>query len=206
MNAVISAKGLRPRNFQKKIPSVVIVALPIAVGIIFGCIIYFFSDQSVFDSLKTYFIKFSTEFSDKNKSEIISGLIVSYLPYVIIMLIFGACAWGTAPVFIMSFLKSAGIGMTATYLYDVYALKGIEYSLLVFYPGKIIAVFAMLALTHSCYSMSRNINMLIKCKGEGAVSLDSYFMRTLLISFIFVISSFVEFLTVTCFSSLFSFN
>lgn len=206
VSAVISAKSLSAKKINKAVPSVVIAALPLILGVIFGSIIYFLSDQSIFDSLKTYFLEFATEFSGKNKSEIISGLIVSYIPYVIIMLIFGMCACGTAPIFLVSFLKSAGIGMTATYIYDVYALKGLEYCLLVFYPGKIIAVFAMLVLTHSCYAMSKEISSSVKGKCDSEVRVDRYIVRTLLISSIFAVSSIIEFLTIVCFSELFSFS
>lgn len=206
VSAVISAKGLGRKKFNKTISSVVIAALPLILGIIFGSITYFLSDKSIFDSLKTYFLEFATEFSGKNKPEIISGLIVSYIPYVIIMLIFGMCACGAMPIFLVSFFKSAGIGMTATYIYDVYALKGLEYSLLVFYPGKIIAVFAMLILTHSCYAMNNEISSSIKGKCDSPVRVDRYIVRTLLISSIFAVASVVEFLTIICFSELFSFG
>lgn len=205
VSAVINAKKFSTRQLHK-LPSAFVSFIPIALGLIFGSIIFNFSGDSIFSSLKTYFLSFSTDFSNKSTLEIISGMLLTYLPYFIMMVIFGMCALGTAPVFVLSFFKSAGIAMTATYIYSVYALKGVEYCLLIFYPGKILSLLGMLMLTHSCYFMSTGISRLIKGTGNTEVEIEKYILRSLLIGAIFILSSLVDFLMIKCFSSLFSFS
>lgn len=206
VSAVINAKKISANQLRVKLPSVFITFVPIALGLVFGSVIFNLSTDSIFDSLKNYFLSFTTNFSNKSTSETISGMLLTYVPYFVMMLIFGMCATGAAPVFILSFIKSAGIAMTATYIYSEYALKGVEYCLLVFYPGKILSLLGMLMLTHSCYFMSTSINKLIKGKSDTDVEIEKYLLRSLLIGLIFILSSIVDFLMVKCFSSLFSFS
>lgn len=205
VSAVINAKKFSARQLHK-LPSAFASFIPIALGLVFGSIIFNFSEESIFSSLKTYFLTFSTDFSNKSTLEIISGMLLTYVPYFIMMVIFGMCALGTAPVFVLSFFKSAGIAMTATYIYSVYALKGVEYCLLIFYPGKVLSLLGMLMLTHSCYFMSTSISGLIKGKNDAKVEIEKYFLRSLLIGLIFIFSSLIDFLMIKCFSSLFSFS
>lgn len=206
VSAVINTKRIHPGQLHSKLPTVFISFIPIALGLIFGSLMFNFSDEGIFDSLKNCFLSFATDFTNKNTPEIISGMLLTYLAYFFMMVIFGMCALGTVPVFILSFFKSAGIGMTAAYIYSGYALKGVEYCLLVFYPGKILAMLAMLMLTHSCYYMSGNIRKLIKGSHDTTIEIEKYVLRSALIGSIFILSSLVDFLMLRCFSSLFAFG
>lgn len=206
VSAVINAKKLSLRNFHLALPPVVTAFIPIALGLIFGSIIFNFSGSDILSSFKKYFLSFATDFSNKSTPEIFSGMLLTYLPYFIMMFILGACVMGNAPTLILSFIKSAGIGMTGAYIYSVYALKGVEYCLLIFYPGKILSIFGMLMLTHSSFSMSTNINKLIKSGGEVKIDMNKYIVRSCFIGLIFILGSLVDFITIKCFSSLFSFS
>ncbi len=202
ISAVIAPKKLK-NDFKN--PGIVFSFAAIALGLIFGSVLYIFSKNYTYDTLFEYFIRFSTEFSYKNKPEIFSGLIVSNILYVILMLVFGMGALSSPVIFLLSFIKSAGLGMTVTHIFNTYALEGIEYCMLVYFPGKALLLFSMLLLTQSCYWSSREISRAIK--GEDViVRTDKYILRSVLICLVFVIASLIEFITIICFSSLFSFS
>ncbi len=203
ISAVIAPKKL---NFKPQNTSVLLSFLPIALGLVAGSVIYVLCEEYLTGKLWDYFISFATEFSQKNGPEIFSGLIVSNLPYIILMFLFGTCAVGAPIVPMLSFIKSAGLSLTATYIYATYALEGIEYCLLVFFPGKVLLLFAMLLLTQSSFTTSREVNKAIKGIAETQVRLVTYILRSALICAVFILSSLVDFLMIISFSSLFSFS
>ena len=206
VSAVITANKFRTDTVKNNPSGIIIVFLSVALGLICGCIVYAAADGSLFSPLGEYFISFATDFSNKNKPEIFSGLIVSDIPYFLAMLILGLSALGAAPALLLSFLKSAGIGAVATYLYSAYSLEGIEYCLLVLFPSNAVMLFAMLVFTHSCYITSVKINRQIRNKDEADVELQKYFVRSGLIYCVFVIAAVIRFLTIISFTSLFSFS
>lgn len=206
VSAVITANKLRsgPVN-SGNFNGIIIVFLSLAIGLLSGTVIYALSDESLFASLGEYFISFSTDFSNKNKPEILSGLILSDIPYVLIMLILGTSSLGTVPALLLSFLKSAGIGAVVSHLYTTYSLKGIEYCILMLFPSEALRLFAMLVFTHSCYVTSIKVYKCVKGVDSDA-ELNKYFMRSALMFIVFLMASFIRFLTVISFSSLVSFN
>ena len=203
INAVISKPTLK-FEFADKIA--VFSAVLIVIGIISGTVIYSVTKNNIVDSICEYFISFITDFSNKNKPEILSGLILSNIPYFIMMLIFGTNVIGTPGVIALTYAKSMGIGLLYTYIYDAYALKGIEFCLLVLLPGKFILILAMILLTQNCYVTSNNIRKSLYNSENRAVSLSKFALRSLIIVTLFVISSIVDYFTLTSFSSLFDFN
>ncbi len=206
IGAVISAEKLKFSPVKINNPSALVSFSVIASGLVFGCLFYTFEGSLLKNELWNFFVSFSSDFSNKNKPEILSGLLISNMPYVCLMTVFGTCAVGTPAVFLLSFLKSAGLGALSSYIYSSYALEGIEYCLLIFFPGKIILLFAMLLLTQSCYTLSRDIFSALKQEGIKKVNMEKYFLRTVLITAIFSFSALIEFLCLTSFSSLFSFS
>lgn len=201
-SAVIAPKKLK---IETKNNGLLFSFSAIALGLVFGCVLYVLSKDYTNETILKYFLRFTTEFSYKNKSEIISGLIVSNIPYLIFMFIFGAGALSSPFIFLLSFIKSAGLGMTATYIYDMFALDGLEYCLLIFFPGKAVLLFSMLLLTQSCFMTSSEVRRSIK--GEDVtVKMENYIIRSVLICSVFIIASLIEFIVINCFSSLFSFT
>ncbi len=203
VSAVIHKPSFSSDNTKK---SALISTIILVAGIISGTVVYMLSKDSVENELRELFLSFFTELSNKNKPEIISGLVMQNLGYFFLMLIFAVCAFGTPAVYFLSFAKALGLGMLTTYIYDAFALKGIEYCLLVFFPGKILLIFAMVLLTQNCYVMSLDINRSLRNKSDGVVEFKNFSLRALLILIIIFLSSFVDFLTVISFSSLFNFS
>ncbi|MBO7319002.1 MAG: stage II sporulation protein M, partial [Clostridia bacterium] len=140
VSAVISRPDIRIDSTNK---SALVSSAVISFGIILGALLYVFANDSLTGDLFDYFISFSVDFSNKNKPEIISGLIMQNIIYFVLMLIFGTSVIGTPAVYFLSLLKTSGLGLLIAYIYDCYALKGIEYCLLVMFPGKFLLIFAM---------------------------------------------------------------
>lgn len=180
--------------------------LTLGAGLFFGTVIYIISKDYLTGSIWEYFINFTTDFSAKSNIEIISGLIISHLPFVILSVILGTNAFGTPFIFIMSFIKTLGLGLISSYIYTSYGLKGIEYSVMVFFPGKFVLFFSMLMLMHICTDSSLKIKRSLAGENQIRYSLGEYLAKVSVCVLCFLISAIVDFLAIICFSSLFSFS
>ena len=202
INAVISKPTVKIKYADK---SAILTTVIILLGIIIGSIIFILTSDSITNSLFEYFLNFSMDFSNKNKPEIFSGIILSHIPYYIMMLILSTSVIGTPGVITLTFIKSMGLGLITSYIYSEFALKGIEYCLLILFPGKFILIFAMILLTQNCYLSSKTIQESINKEGR-IVPLKNFTLRSLFIFLLIIISSVVDFLTLISFSSLSNFN
>ena len=181
-------------------------ALIIISGIVCGVLLYVFNAENLTSDLFEYFISFSMDFSHKSKPEIFSGLILPDLIYLIAMTTLGTCAFGTTCVICLSLINSMGLGMLIAYIYDSFALKGIEYCLIVLLPGKFLLILALILLTQNCAITSKLIKQSAKNKSDRVVDFRKYIIRIFIITTIMFLSALVDFLTVTAFSSLFEFS
>ncbi|MBO5936971.1 MAG: stage II sporulation protein M [Clostridia bacterium] len=203
VSAVISRPDIRIDSTNK---SAIVSGAVISAGIILGAALYVFAKDSLTGDLFDYFISFSVDFSNKNKPEIISGLIMQNIIYFVLMLIFGTSVIGSPAVYFLSLLKTSGLGLLIAYIYDCYALKGIEYCLLVMFPGKFLLIFAMVLLTQNCSHMSTGIYQCIKNTESRGADIRKFSARSVLILIILLISSLVDFVALISFSSLFDFS
>ena len=178
----------------------------IVLGIIFGVLLYVFNSESLTEDLFEYFISFTTDFSHKSKPEIFSGLLLPDLIYLIIMMILGTCVFGTPAVICFSLVNSMGLGMLMTYINDNFALKGIEYCVMIFLPGKFLLVLAMILLTQNSVVTSISIRESACSKSDRVVDFKKYTLRGIVVLAIILLSSLIDFLTITSFSSLFKFG
>lgn len=178
----------------------------IALGIIMGSVLYLICKDKLTGNLFDYFIDYTIDFSNKNKPEILSGLVLQNLIYYFFMLFFGTNVIGAPFVFLISFIKASGLGVLATYIYDAFSLKGIEYCLLVFFPGKFLLILSMVLLTQNCYYNALCIFRNIKMEDSRGVDLKKFTARSVLILMILLLASLVDFLTIISFSPLFDFS
>lgn len=186
--------------------STIISCIPIGTGLLLGCLFCFLFENQITEKLITAFVEFATNHSNKSGLEIFSGIVLSIIPYFLIMYFLGTSARGTSAIFLMTFLKALGLSIVTTYIYFTYELKGIEYCLLVFFPGKILLLFSMLLLTENCYVTSKKIQRTVKNKNESKVDLIKYDFRNVFIAVIMLLSCLVEFVLIKAFSTLFVFD
>lgn len=206
INAVIRAKTFKISNKEIKNTAVYLVGFCVASGIVAGCIMYLFFEENIRGELWEFFLNFTTEFYGKTKIEILSGLLLANMPYLIFMYFSGTNLNGYALSLIFTFIKSFGLGLLVSYIFCAYALKGIEFCLLILFPGKIVFIFAMVLLTENCFNTSYSIYRTVKEKNSSEIDTVRYNLRTALISVLVIISSFIDFIMIICFSSLFNFS
>ena len=202
VKAVINKSDFR-LNISNK--SAIISSIVILAGIVFGVILYSLSDKSLVLELKEDFVGFVLNLKNKNNPEIFAGLFFQNVIYCLIMIIFSLCVYGTPAVLLISFIKAMGLGLLTTCIYDSFLLKGVEYCLLVFFPGKVFLIFAMILLTQNSYINSNLITVSFKGNSERGGSLKKFALRTLVIIVIITMSNILDCLTSVLFSSLFEF-
>ena len=177
--------------------------LSIASGLVFGTVSYIFSSCLIKNELYKLFVDFSIIFSDKTYLEIFSGFALSGLAYFFLMFIVGGSIFGKLLCSFITFIKAVGISLVTTYLYCDYGLKGFEYALLVFFPGKIILLFAMLFMTKTCIESSI---LLTNVSEMNSVKIKNYCLKMIVVFIFLLISWMVDLLYIVVFSGLFSFS
>lgn len=206
MNAVISSNILR--NAKKITEGNKITAANFSVilgGIVSGALVYLTGKEYIIGEICDYFLNFTTDFSYRSKIEVLSGLLLTHIPYVIICVTLGVCIIGTYLIYFFSFIKAAGISIILAHIYCTYKLKGVEYALLVFLPGKFMMIFAMLSLMYISVNCSIKLNKKIKGDNTEKLYFSGYYGRSAVTFMLFVVSSLIDFICVSCFSPLFDF-
>lgn len=82
--------------------------------------------------------------------------------------IFGLCAVGIPIISALPFLKGLGLGMVTGWLYSTFALKGLAYSLLIIYPGSLVAILALLLGCNESLMTSYDIFLSISNRSDKA--------------------------------------
>ncbi len=204
INTTISSEIIGKKMYLKN-KTHIFCFIIIASAIITGTLSYINFEESFIDEIQRSFEVFSVEFISKTKFEIFSGVLLSHLPYIILMIVFGTSVFGSIFAVALSFIKGTGLGMLGAYIYSSFGLKGIEYAILVFFPGKFLLLLSMLFLLNFAVTESLYLNKLTK--GEWQVEKDNmlYIMK-ITVSFIFIIfSALIDCFLVSAFSSLFTF-
>lgn len=207
INAALFPKR-KPNNIKApvKLDSTLIVsASVIAVGLIVGAVSYGFNSQVFSSDLWSYFFEFSYNFSNKTYLEITSGLMLTNLLYFFVVLVMGTSAVGSYFVLLPTLIKSLGIGTLVCYLYMSFGLVGLEYCVLVLFPGKIIFLLVMLLLTQICFKMSSDIKNQLSATSREKVELKTFFFKIIIVFIILIISNVVDSLMILLFSGLFNF-
>lgn len=177
--------------------------IAILFGLIFGTVLTVFFENGIKNEILSLFVSFNTEIADKSKMELFSGIILSGLLYFGAMFISGGNIFGKELSLIITAVKASGITAVIAFLYSQYALKGLEYCLLIFLPGKLIFMFGMLFMTKCCFDFSKKL----RCNSNEVIKDTKLFSLKSSISFlIFMLSWTVDFLAIIVFSGLFDFK
>ncbi len=203
-SAVVLKPRLIKKNYKGKNNALIISFISISVGIICAVVVFQLNIKIISDNLINFFVRFVTDFSNKSFFEMWGGILISNLPYVLIMLILGTCSLGAIPVITVNFFCSYGIGSLTAYIMSNYGLKGFEYFLLVIFPGKVIQILAMMIICENGIKSSNLINQsVIKGVGEK-LAVNEYITVFGIGAILVILSSFVDCITVKLFSSLFT--
>ena len=170
-------------------------------GLILGVVAFITISETESIDLLNLLVKFNTDFSDKSKLELFCGIALSGLPYYFAMLIVGGSIFGRLLCEIFTSVKAMGISIVASFLYANMGLKGLEYALLVFFPGKVILIFALLFITATSIEMSKSIT--VKDKTDLSLAIKGYIIKYAVILLLFILSWGIDFLCNIIFSDLF---
>ena len=171
-------------------------------GLLSGVLIYMFINENVRPGILKLFLRFYTDFSNKTYIEIFSGIALFGIFYFIIMFISGSSFYGKTISALVTFVKSTGLTLLVSYLYCEFSLMGLEYVLLVFFPGKTVLISGMLLMTKNCIDMS---DKLIKCnKTDFNDYKKRYLIKSILALFIIIFSCLVDLICIKIFSPLFN--
>lgn len=205
--SAVLVKHHKRHGKKKDFPTPLILSiLSIVSGFLCGTLFYCFMKESLYDSIFELFISFFTDFTNKSSSEIISGLILSELPYIFIMFVFSFCVIGFPFTLFVTFVKSLAPTLLFSHLYCEYALKGAEYVFLVLLIGEAVNLFGTLLMTQGCFHMSSVLyENLWKERGECREEIKSFSLKFALSAGTIILSNVITFVTVTSFNSLFSF-
>ena len=204
ISAVVTKDMIKSSNIIKDRLNLEIFIV-IALGIISGTVFYIYSEPHIAEEIGNSFAAFCTGFTQKTKAEVFTGLLLGHLPYVIFMLILGKSSIGYIVIPLISYVKIMGIGFLNSYLYAVFGLKGVEYSLLIFLPGKFLMLFSVIFLMQCCIKNSVGIKSYIKGETEAENNSTIYSVRIMIAVIILISSSLIDCILTVSFSSLFSF-
>ncbi len=207
ISAVISPKMIKHKKRYVIYDKISLINfLILTTGLLSGVLIFVAAEEYLIGEIYENFIRFSTDFSSKTSLEILSGNIISHIPYIALLVIFGLSIYGTIPILLISLIKTMGLGLVSAYIYSTYSLKGIEYSIMVFFPGKLILIFSILILMHICVSSSIRIRQSVAGELQTKYSLSEYLAKVSIGILLYLLSSLTDCLAVVCFSSLFNFS
>lgn len=202
---IVNHRKAKKNNISLNL-SLILSILPILCGFISGALLYAFMKENLYRGVFDVFISFFTDFSNKSSLEILSGLIISELPYIFIMLIFSFSAIGYPFVLMLTYIKSIAPTLLFAHLYSEYALKGAEYVFLILLPGEIINLFGIILLTQGCFAFSRHIDGVLKnLKGEYIQELKGFLLKFSVSVAIILFGNLITLFTISLFSGLFSF-
>lgn len=171
-------------------------------GLLSGVFVFVLSQQTVSIELNHLLSDFNKLSLSESHSEIFTRILLNGLSYFIIMYMLGGSIFGKYLCPVLSIIKMMGISLITSHLYCCYGLKGFEYALLVFFPGKFILLFAILYLTKICIDNSRGV---LCCERNNfSAELKAYCIKSAAVFLIFLLSWIIDFLCSIIFSELFS--
>ncbi len=177
----------------------------VALALITGTLLYMFAEENIKIEINNYFMKYSLDFASKTKIEIFSGIFISHLPYIVIMIIFSTSTIGYVFAILVSFSKVMGLGIVSAYLYSSFALKGIEYAFMIFFPGKFILLFSVLCIMYFSVSKSYSIHKLAIGEHSNKTDGNIFAVNISFSTLLFVITALIECFFISSFCSLFTF-
>ena len=139
-----STKQKTDINKQEK--TLLFIIISISAGLLVGCVSYIFADKLIVDMVNDLFLPFIKNFSDNKPLMIFTGLLSEHLTYFVLTVFFATSVFGKPAIYVAGIIKSSGIGFLASYIYCSYALKGLEYCILIYFPSMIVFLLFMLIL------------------------------------------------------------
>lgn len=183
---------------------IIILIIMFCIGIICGALILK-SDINFSDGISDIFNSYSEL---RKQNGILNNFLYSIKMnglLIIVSMFLGFSVIGCPFITLVPLMKGLAIGAVSGYLYSMYKLSGVGYSILMIYPGSIVSSYALLKSCNDSFEYSRNLYYKA-IKGRGQYEKDEtriYLLRQLVLLGICMISSMIDVVTSELFSGLF---
>ena len=151
-------------------------------GLLLGAFAVRKSSSVLLERLLSLFQNYTVVKSEQSPGANFCSALFREIVFLGVPLCVGLCAVGLPMLYVLPLTYGAGIGLVGTYLYKTYALKGIGYCALIFYPGKILSFCALVYACTEAVSMSRGLMQGLLQKESGRQPSFSEYCRTFLIA------------------------
>lgn len=187
----------------------VILSVFFLFGIFMGAISSENLDNTATDKITKLFL---SNISARESTSIlyifVSSLASSFL-FILLAFFMGLSMWGCILAPIVPLLRGFCLGISQTYLYSTYGLKGIGFQLLVLLPGLFMSSLAILLMAREAIRLSHNFSsFMLFGKREPFGKKDdirTYFLRTGCVLGICVVASVIDIVFNILFLRFFSF-
>lgn len=198
---VYNGKGIK--KFLKNSRIYMLTAL-FAVGIIIGAV-SIHSDSEIIESLRTVIDSYTLlKAGQGTKENFFNSLAVNSI-FFAGNLFLSFSLIGYPFIMWLPFMRGLGIGTVCGYLYSVYRLSGLGYSLLVIYPGAIVSTFAFsLACNESCEYSKNAYSKAVLGRGQFEKNETQVFLiRQAMFFGVSAVSAIIDAMLSACFSGFF---
>lgn len=176
----------------------------IVLAIITGTMAVYLSEAG--SEIKIIFLDFISESLGNSYIRTLPLQITVNLSYVFICFVSGTSIYGRFLIYLLCYYKMVGIASIASTLIKSYLLKGLEYCLLIFIPGKLLLVFGIILITVNSLKVSKALCDLHK-EGIALATYDkSIYLKQIAFScLIILLSSIIDTILPEIFLPLFEF-
>lgn len=215
MNIISLKKSLRKirkiniRTFLINNKLLIFLSIFLLIGIFFGAILLKYADSGVIKLINVLFLSDLKKRFSKTLLEVFITSISSTSIFVILSFFIGLSTWGSILSPLIPLTRGICIGLTESYLYSVYGVKGIIFHTMVFLPGIFISSIAVLLMARESMKLSNHFASIIFLKNSSERlhnSVKLYLVRTGCIAIIVIISSAADLVSSLLFSKISSFT
>lgn len=211
MNIISLKKVLRKirkiniRTFLINNKLLIFLSIFLLIGIFWGAILLKYADSGVIKLINVLFLSDLKKRFSKTLLEVFITSISSTSIFVIVSFFIGLSTWGSVLSPLVPLTRGICIGLTESYLYSVYGVKGIIFHIMVFLPGIFISSIAVLLMTRESMKLSNHFASIIFLKNTSERlhnSVKLYLVRTGCIAIIVIISSAADLVSSLLFSKI----
>ena len=176
-------------------------------GLIFGALAVRTSENEILDRLYTLLQNYLDVKAQQSVWSSFSNTCLKRVLLLLLLYCVGTCAFGAPVLYAVPAVCGTGIGMVGAYMYKAYALKGIGYCALLWYPGEVLFLAAMLLACSVSITMTNVIlQSFSSCPDTQEHVLRAYTSRYGVILLLTVGSAIPETLLCSIFSGYFQFS
>lgn len=211
--AITNVKGLFKKydflKASKNKKSIIFLFLVLIIGIVLGTMSASSLNMEIIYKIDFLFLKDFAERINESNTQIFISSFSALSLFVLITEFLAFSCWGEFFIPFIIMFKGFSIGLSASYLYLIYNLKGIAFYLLILLPGIFISCIGLVLLSSVCMKFSFKLLKVLALKEENQILfrpiLKNHFKKSIYCLLILAISSIIDVLFMMMFSKFFNF-